>query len=894
MQRVLRSLLPGVLGLACLVHALPLSAQSAGAPTLAPPTAQPASQASAPPRLLRFVEAEYPAEARAAGLEANVVLLLTIDPTGRVAEASVVEGAGHGFDEAALVAARQFEFAPAQQGGRPVAARIRYRYRFTLRTAAQPEAPRSPAAVLRGTVRDAQNRAVAGATVTVVLDALQEPLTQTTDAAGGFRFELPAAGAATVTVAREGFRAFRAEERLHPRDDVQALYRLTPLPTATTAPTPASDPEPEEEGITVRGQRPAREVTRTTLDRREVMRIPGTGGDALRAIQNLPGLSRAPFLSGALVVRGAAPADTNVFADGTELPLLYHFGGLSSVIQTEMLDRIDFYPGNFSSRFGRAMGGTVDVGLRSPRRRGHRGVVNLNAIDGSFFVEGAVTPELSFAVAARRSWVDVVLGAVLSNVEGVNVTAAPVYYDYQAVLEWRPSPAHRLRLALFGDDDTLSILFRRPGDNAPTFAGRVSLATRFHLAQLSYTHDFAPGTQGRGMLSAGWTNVEFAGGEQFSLAVSVVPVNFRYELAHSLSPVARVNTGFDVVFAPVRVRLSSLRFDANAGPIQDPSSAQRIASDVDVASYQPAFYTELEITPVRGLRLLPGFRVDFIREIRQAILAPRFSARYEFAPGWIAKGGIGLYAQPPGFLESSSAPNTYFPGQTLGNPNLLPQRAMHYGLGFERAFSPWITLSVEGFYKSLEDLVVSAPQADVRLGAPPYTNAGIGRIYGMELLLRHRASERFFGWIAYTLLRSERRDAPDAEWHLYDQDQTHIFTAIASYNLGAGWEVGGRFRYVTGSPTTPVVGSVYNADTFQYVPLYGARNSTRVADFHQLDVRVDKTWRFGWGSLGVFLEVLNVYNHANHEGTIYNYNYTEAQPLTGLPIFPNLGVRGEI
>lgn len=164
----------------------------------------------------------------------------------------------------------------------------------------------------------------------------------------------------------------------------------------------------------------------------------------------------------------------------------------------------------------------------------------------------------------------------------------------------------------------------------------------------------------------------------------------------------------------------------------------------------------------------------------------------------------------------------------------------------------------------------------------------------MELLLRHRPTERFFGWVAYTLLRSERRDTPESEWRLFDSDQTHILTAVGSYQLGSGWEVGARFRFVTGSPTTPVIGSSYNADTFQYSPLYGERNSIRVADFHQLDLRVNKTWRQRWGSIGVFLEVLNVYNHANQEGVIYNYNYTQSQPLSGLPIFPNLGIRGEI
>lgn len=877
------------------VRSVPVTAQGLGevqGSTSAGSMGRPSDEA-VPPRLVRFVEARYPTGARERGEEATVVLQLTIDPSGRVTEATVLESAGAEFDQAALEAVRQFEFVPARRGGRPVAARIRYRYRFTLATTAR--LPRGPVAVVRGVVRDGRDRAVAGATVRLQLEGT-ESFQQVTDAAGGFRFELPRAGVVTVVVSREGFRDYRAEERVFEHDDLQVVYRLVPVSSAPTAAMSSMDGGEVEPGVTVRAVRPAREVTRTTLDRREVLRIPGTGGDALRSIQNLPGLSRAPFLSGALIVRGASPFDTNVFVDGTDLPLLYHFGGLSSVIQTEMLDRIDFYPGNFSVRYGRAMGGTVDVGLRSPRRQGYRGVVNINAVDASVFVEGAITPTVSFAVALRRSWVDAVLNAVLSGIDGIQLTAAPVYYDYQGILEWRPHARHRIRLAVLGDDDSLEILFRRPGDMAPTFAGRVSLATRFHLAQLSWLHDLSPNTQGRAMVSTGWTTLDFVGSEQFRLSLQVLPINVRYELSHSISPRARVHLGFDGVFGPAWVNFDGIRVDPGGGSVRDPSSTQRVASRTDLMVLQPAVYTELELVPLRGVRLLPGLRLDYFHELHRAMVSPRLSARWEFLPDWFAKGGVGLFAQPPRFEQSSDAPNAFFPGQTIGNPNLLPQRAMHYSLGCEHNFSRWVSLSVEGFFKTLDDLVVQTPSVELRRQPPPvpYTNSGIGRIYGMEVLLRHRASERFFGWIAYTLLRSERRDTPTSNWYLFDQDQTHILTALGSYDLGAGWEVGARFRYVTGSPTTPIVGSVYNADTFQYVPIYGERNSTRVADFHQLDVRVDKTWRWRWGTIGVFLEVLNVYNHANQEGFVPSYNYRQQVPLNGLPIFPNLGVRGEI
>src|SRR5205085_13970 len=94
---------------------------------------------------------------------------------------------------------------------------------------------------------------------------------------------------------------------------------------------------------------------------------------------------------------------------------------------------------------------------------------------------------------------------------------------------------------------------------------------------------------------------------------------------------------------------------------------------------------------------------------------------------------------------------------------------------------------------------------------------GLGRIYGGELLLRHKPYKNFFGWVAYTLSRSERAQA--GEWYLFDYDQTHILTLLASYALPYGFQVGTRFRLVSGNPRTVVQRAVYDGDTGQYVPI---------------------------------------------------------------------------
>ena len=101
-------------------------------------TAAPDAAALTPPKLVTFVDAIYRAAAKAARLQADVDLELTIDATGAVAGARVVTPVGNEFDEAALEAARRFVFEPAKRGDKAIPARITYRYVFELAAEAAP------------------------------------------------------------------------------------------------------------------------------------------------------------------------------------------------------------------------------------------------------------------------------------------------------------------------------------------------------------------------------------------------------------------------------------------------------------------------------------------------------------------------------------------------------------------------------------------------------------------------------------------------------------------------------------------------------------------------------------------------------------------------------------
>ena len=126
-------------------------------------------------------------------------------------------------------------------------------------------------------------------------------------------------------------------------------------------------------------------------------------------MQNLPGVARSPFGIGLLSVWGSSPQDTRVYVDGVNIPTLYHFGGLRSTVNSEMVESLTFVPGGYQADHGLGLGGVIDVATRRPRTDGFHGYAQMDLVDGSLMLEGPLTKTLSFAVAARRSWIDATL-----------------------------------------------------------------------------------------------------------------------------------------------------------------------------------------------------------------------------------------------------------------------------------------------------------------------------------------------------------------------------------------------------------------------------------------------------------------------------------------------------
>jgi TonB family protein len=873
-----------VVGVGAAIACFPTDATAAADPAAgqpepnAAPAPAPAPALSKPPRLLQFVEATPPASLEEKK-RADVVLTIDIDDKGKVTSVDVAQSAGAEFDAAAVAAAKQFVFEPGEADGKPVPVRITYSYHFVLKPAEPPPAAAAaetaPKVPVDGRVLRKGDRApLAGVSVIVDDDAAQAA----TGEDGRFTFEGLPEGAHTLKL---------RGPTIAPADNPITLTAGKRLELTFFA--DAKEPYTS----TVRGRRAMVETVEHTLQMEEIKYIPGTQGDTLKAVQNLPGVARAPFGIGQLAVWGTSPADTRVYLDGVIIPSLYHFGGLRSTVNSEMVQSLSFIPGGYQVDHGLGLGGVVEVESRQPRSDGVHGYAQADLVDASAMVEGPLTKTLTLGLAARRSWLDATLPLFTSN----TFQLSPRYWDYQARLRWRPTARDELEVTMLGSDDQLDLVVTRSGSRSVTAASHIY----FHRGVLRWMKRFQGGGTWSLVGSVGY-DVPFQVGVQFGN----VPTNIdARSMAYSLRGVFNlpvyswllVSTGIDFEGSRfVQDRAGVARpptggtTGASAGGFGDMpgsfgglSSGYAADSMTLLANHGAPFLAAKLTTAAGRLSVTPQLRFQFMTfagypgtpdSFTHTYMAgnPRIAARYRLTSRLTLKGATGVYSQPP-------APDQL--SRVFGNPNLHPMSAVQYVAGADVDVTASLRVEMDLFYNDMSDLIVRGEDPE----GPALVNDGRGRAYGAAFLVRQQLSRNLMGWVSYTLSRSERQDHPGEAWHPFQFDQTHILTAFASYRLPRGFQVGARYRYVTGNPTTPVVGAYFDANSDRYVALTGQPFSARLPAFNQLDLRVDK--------ISMYLDVQNVFNTDNAEALQYNFDYTIPTPISGLPFLPILGIRGD-
>jgi TonB family protein len=851
------------------------------------PAAQTAHKLTKPPRLVHFVQAPYPESEKAAGRAASVVLELGINASGAVEKVVVKESAGTAFDAAAAQAAGQFVFEPAEVDGKPAAIRLLYRYAFVLRT----EAPTT--GILAGQVRDVRTKRPLAA-VHITVDGGRSA---TTDADGYFRFDDVLPGKHTIALSGSHLTELQTTESLEAGRQTTVTYDVEPQDQNK----PAEDRDDLE--IVVTPPAVEKQVVSTEVSADEGRRIPGTQGDVLKVVENLPGVARASVGSAQLVVWGAAPEDTRVFVDGVPIPSLYHQGGFRSVIHSDMVNSVELLPGGWGAEYGRGIGGLVNVQLKPIESDGVHGSVSGDLLDSAADVRARWGERVAVEVAGRKSYLDSVLPLFTSRNVGQYVPI-PRYYDAQTRMIWDVSPGETLEIGGLVSSDTVDDTV--PSAD-PTSVQQQTHDTSFRRIWLRYKARASDGAEILIVPSFGTNSdslVDQFGSVPTNLDVEAAVASLRASWRKKVASWVTLTAGVDGQF--VQSRFS--RTGSNTSPprtgddyVFGQAPTDEIAHDegTTVAASMAPFGTA-DFSLMDGtLHIVPGVRVDpylltvsskaptvgstpptgLFSESTQ--VEPRLAVRWSPVPALTWKAGWGIYHQPPAPADLSAV---------FGNPTLGLESAEHLLAGVSVGSPDTLSFEMTAFRTTSQSLAVRSPLPSP-LVAQALVATGIGRSRGLQFLVRKQLSKRLFGWITYTLSKSERADAPGAPYYPYDFDQTHVLGALASLNLGGGFEVGGRFRFATGYPRTPVTGAYFDVQTGTYEPFFGQLNSIRIPDFVQVDVRVSKRFTMGQSAIEAYLDLQNVTNRANPEEIVYSPDYSQRRYITGLPILPVVGAR---
>jgi TonB family protein len=839
-----------------------------------PPSPDP-SKAFTPP-VAHSADVPYPANAPAHGEPIVVTAKLTVDPTGRVTHVEIVGEAHPVFDDAVLAATRTFQFDPATYDGKPVAVEITFTHTFL-----PPPPPVPPPAtsggppvnaVLRGRIIELGTRdPVSTATITATVG--EHTYTAEADARGHFALPLPA-GDARVSVSAPGHNAFLQREQLARSQDLAVTYLVE-----------RDRYDPYE--IVVMGEQRREEVSRIALRGAEIKQVPGTFGDPFRVVQALPGVSTIVSLLPFPIVRGNSPASTAASLDGTRIPLLYHLGAGPSVVHPELIDELDFYPGGAPAPYGGYIGGVIDGRTRRARSDERLIDVDVNLLQAGAIVREPI-PRLGVTatIAGRYGYPGFVLGQLSTE-------TSLSYWDYQLRLDGGTA-RDGWTLFAFGARDELDIREREPTDDPggpgpgePPQEGMLkpALILTFHRLDLRAHRTFgALRASARAVVGYDHTLLHDAdqGDTTFTSWVAEPSVRLDWQPISSL----RTTLGIEGAFHRTTSKVAM-----NSDMSEDPF-ADAVLRGIGRSYVGSAFLDSLW-RPSSDWLVRAGLRSDVYldREASRTAVDPRLTVRYRLARRelddvppdsddssvWL-KGSAGVYHQPPRYLLP-------VPGldQLPVSNGLL--RAIQTSLGIEVPLRDRFELTAEGYYNRLDptffeltfpkDDIVTAPypvllpsdQYPRRMSEDPFldqfTVHRLGRSYGLETMLRRRASTGPYGWVSYTLSLSERRS--NGRWIPYDFDRTHLFNLVAGIPLGRNWDFGLRLQYESGKPEAGL------GDEVQ-----------RNTPYARFDVRFDKhaVWR-SW-ILDFYVDITNaaVMPEEVRAGEVLRY------------VLPTAGVRG--
>jgi hypothetical protein len=625
-------------------------------------------------------------------------------------------------------------------------------------------------------------------------------------------------------------------------------------------------------------------VSNSLLNREELRSAPGTGSDALRALDGLPGLiSDGEFA--AFSVRGRGPRDNQILVDDIPFDRVVHFdqtlgeeedvggGGRYSIFAPNSIESAEFSPGGWSAAYGGPAGSLLklDVAGGSPTPSASLRV-DIAGLELMYEGPSGIHDDTTVFFTARQFD----FGEVFDMIEELDI-GDPELTDI--VLK---------TVTTLDSGDTIEFLgiyapeeYTRDIDNvleSPDFEDVALIDTEQDLYLTGLTWRHLVGETGE------WANrLYYRANDKISAEGEAYP-----DLVPEGTPAEDV---------PVRERLMTVtEKESEIGWHSDYVTRNRFGqgsaglrvwqTDVDYSTFlredwdrfvyrttdpRPPGQQYITLTPdnidsvyeaketsyaaygeqvfeFADWDLRAGLRYDFDGFSDESLVSPRLAANWRLDPEMRVSATAGVFYQSPRFLVRAANPDNF---------DIENERITHVSVGFERSFGPNWSLLVEPYYQWLDNVIVEPERTSGRV-----TNDGDGTNLGLDVVLSRRFEDGWFGNVVYAY-NDARIDDNDG-FGEYDADfnREHFFSIGGSWEITERWKLGARWKWATGRPTDDFI---INSDVLgagqplRYSKELMQRNALRLDDAHSLNIRVDYRLPLGPVDLVAFLDVINVY-----------------------------------
>jgi outer membrane receptor protein involved in Fe transport len=629
----------------------------------------------------------------------------------------------------------------------------------------------------------------------------------------------------------------------------------------------------QEQKVEVHGAKPMKSGTqKMSLSGEELFKMPGAGGDPLKALQTLPGIAANNDGDGGAAVRGARPSDNAYYVDFLPVGYLFHMGGFVSVFNPDLVRRFDVYSAAWSPQYGNVVGGVFDASLRNPRTDRIGGKIRTGALAANVLVEGPLSENMSFFLSARRSVIDLFVKEIKDEKAGTSFTF-PSYSDVQGRFLWNIDNKNRLRFDLSTAQDSAKFNLKKDSidvQHDPVLLGESALASSFHNMALVWESDLSSTTSSQLALGRMVTHQKTRIGSAGAYATTSTLTYLRDQITknigdHQLTVGADISSnvlGVDVNIKNPRCTEFDPNCDTTGANFSKTVSSQR--DSFGAVYLNDRWRLGPQWTLTAGLR---SARDDYLKE---TVIDPRLGVEYRYSPHTVFSLTAGRHHQEPSREQSLAE---------IGNPNLKSIRSNQIAFGVAQNLDQGWSWRAEIYKKDFDHFVVNDPLIN-------YVNGASGSAHGLEVLVKKDMGYGLSGFVSLSVSKSKRHNDITGENFTFGFDQPVIANAVLQYKQSDKIQYGARWSYHTGHPDTPIVGTRTAADG-RLLPVYGLLNSDRMPAYHRLDLRVDyqKTER-----LSYFVELINTYARKNVGAYEYSADYKTRKPQAQMPFFPSAGL----